>query len=133
MVVTQAVAPAVEILQRGRPATVHELAKRADWIRLQAIKLIEQAGFGHYSSTFSCAEVFSVLYYHTLRIAPSEPRWADRDRFLLGKGHAGVGLWSIFADLGLIPSEWLDTYGHLMSPLTDHPNMLTVPVDFSSG
>jgi transketolase len=133
MVVTQAVAPAGQILERGRSATVAELTKRADWIRLQAIKLIEQAGFGHYSSTFSCAEVLSVLYYRTLRLAPNDPRWADRDRFLLGKGHAGVGLWSIFADLGLIPAEWLGTYGRLGSPLTDHPNMLTVPVDFSSG
>ena len=131
--VTQAEAPASEILERGRPATLKELSDRADWIRLETIKLIEQAGFGHYSSTFSCAEVLSALYYHTLRLRPSEPRWADRDRFLLGKGHAGVGLWSIFADLGIFPKEWLDTYGHLGSPITDHPNMTTAPVDFGSG
>lgn len=131
--VTQAEAPASEILERGRPATLKELSDRADWIRLETIRLIEQAGFGHYSSTFSCAEVFSALYYHTLRLRPSEPRWPDRDRFLLGKGHAGVGLWSIFADLGLFPKDWLDTYGHLGSPITDHPNMTTAPVDFGSG
>jgi transketolase len=121
------------VLERERPASERELANRADWIRLQAMKLIEQAGFGHYSSTFSCAEIYSVLYYHTLRLRPSDPTWSERDRFLLGKGHAGVGLWPIFADLGLIPKEWLDTYGKLGSPITDHPNMRTAPVDFSSG
>lgn len=121
------------VLERARPASTVELANRAEWIRLQTMKLIEQAGFGHYSSTFSCAEILSVLYYHTLRLSPSDPRWPDRDRFLLGKGHVGVGLWSIFADLGIIPEDWLPTYGQLGSPITDHPNMRTVPVDFSSG
>jgi transketolase len=122
------------VLERGRSGDLHELANRAEWIRLETIKLIDQAGFGHYSSTFSSAEIFSVLYYHTLRLKPSDPEWADRDRFLLGKGHIAVGLWSIFADLGYYPKSWLADYGKLDSPITDHPNMVTVPgIDFSSG
>ena len=79
-------------LERGRPASDTELARRADWIRLQTIDLIAQAGLGHYSSTFSCAEIVATLYYHALRLRPGEPRWADRDRFLLGKGHVATGL-----------------------------------------
>jgi transketolase len=122
------------VLARGRSASLVELANRAEWIRLETIKLIDQAGFGHYSSTFSSAEIFSVLYYHSLRLKPSDPEWADRDRFLLGKGHIAVGLWSIFADLGFYPKSWLDEYGKIDSPITDHPQMLPVPgVDFSSG
>jgi transketolase len=78
-------------LERGRPVTDTELLRRADWIRLQAGGLIAQAGLGHYSSTFSSAEIFATLYHHMLRLRPGEPRWADRDRFLLGKGHVATG------------------------------------------
>ena len=71
-------------LDRGRPVTDTELLRRADWIRLQTIDLIRQAGLGHYSSTFSSAEIIAALYYRALRLRPQEPRWEDRDRFLLG-------------------------------------------------
>ncbi|MBE1488516.1 transketolase [Plantactinospora soyae] len=121
-------------LERGRPASEAELSRRADWIRLATIELIDQAGLGHYSSTFSCAEIFSVLYYHTLRLRPGQPDWPERDRFLLGKGHVATGLWPVYADLGYYPADWLATFGQIGSPLNDHPNMRLAPgVDFSSG
>jgi transketolase len=121
-------------LERGRPAPAAELTWRADWIRLNTVRLIDQAGLGHYTSTFSCAEIFAVLYYHTLRLRPGEPDWPDRDRFLLGKGHVATGLWPILADLGYYPRDWLDRFGKLGSPLNDHPNMRLAPgIDFSSG
>ncbi|HEY1324037.1 MAG TPA: transketolase [Streptosporangiaceae bacterium] len=121
-------------LERGRPATPAELAWRADWIRLNTVRLIEAAGLGHYTSTFSCAEIFATLYYHTLRLRPGEPGWPDRDRFLLGKGHVATGLWPVLADLGYYPSDWLARFGKVGSPLNDHPNMRLAPgIDFSSG
>ena len=111
-----------------------ELARRADWIRLQTIDLIAQAGLGHYSSTFSCAEIVATLYYHALRLRPGEPRWADRDRFLLGKGHVATGLWPVLADLGFYDKTLLKQFGKVRSPLNDHPNMKLAPgIDFSSG
>jgi len=121
-------------LERGRPVTAAELSWRADWIRLHTVRLIEQAGLGHYASTFSCAEVIATLYYHTLRLRPSDPKWPDRDRFLLGKGHVATGLWPVLADLGYYPQNWLQQFGHVGSPLNDHPNMRLAPgIDFSSG
>src|ERR1700685_3908025 len=72
-------------LDRGRPLTDAELLRRADWIRLQTVDLIAQAGLGHYSSTFSSAEIVAALYYRALRLRPQEPRWGERDRFLLGQ------------------------------------------------
>jgi transketolase len=121
-------------LDRGRPATPAELSWRADWIRLNTVSLIEQAGLGHYASTFSCAEVLATLYYHTLRLRPDDPSWPDRDRFLLGKGHVATGLWPVLADLGYFPSDWLGQFGRIGSPLNDHPNMRLAPgIDFSSG
>jgi transketolase len=121
-------------LERGRPVTDEELSKRADWIRLRAVGLIAQAGLGHYSSTFSSAEIFAALYYHALRLRPGEPDWPDRDRFLLGKGHVATGLWPVLADLGYYPEDWLSQFGKVGSPLNDHPNMKLAPgIDFSSG
>lgn len=121
-------------LERARPATAAELSWRADWIRLNTVQLIEQAGLGHYASTFSCAEIFATLYYHTLRLRPGEPDWPDRDRFVLGKGHVATGLWPVLADLGYFPQDWLKQFGAIGSPLNDHPNMRLAPgIDFSSG
>jgi transketolase len=123
-----------EILERGRPVTTQELSWRADWIRLEAVRLIGQAGLGHYASTFSCAEIIATLYYHVLRLCPGEPEWPDRDRFLLGKGHVATGLWPVLADLGYYPQDWLKQFGSVGSPLNDHPNMRLAPgIDFSSG
>jgi len=121
-------------LERARPVTDAQLLRRADWIRLQTVELIAQAGLGHYSSTFSCAEIVATLYYHTLRLRPGEPDWPDRDRFLLGKGHVATGLWPVLADLGYYPHSWLKQFGKVGSPLNDHPNMrLAHGIDFSSG
>jgi transketolase len=122
------------VLQRNRPIDPRALERRADWIRLETIRLVEIAKSGHYSSVFSCAELFAALYYSTLRLKPTEPAWPDRDRFLLGKGHAAIGQYPILADLGYFPKDWLDTYTRLGSPLGDHPDMKKVPgCDFSSG
>jgi transketolase len=121
-------------LERGRDVTLDELRRRAEWIRLQTIELVEIAGIGHYSSIFSCAELFSALYFRALRIDPANPHDPDRDRFLLGKGHAAVGLYPCLAELGFFPKEWLADYTRMGSPLGDHPDMRKVPgVDFSSG
>jgi transketolase len=113
---------------------VRMLREKARFIRLETIRLIEIAKVGHYSSVFSCAEIFASLYYDVLSLRPGEPAWEDRDRFLMGKGHAAVGLFPILADHGFIPRELLDGYTRLGSPLGDHPDMTKVPgIDFSSG
>jgi transketolase len=122
------------VLERDREISSQALRNRAEWIRLKTIELIDVAGSGHYSSTFSCAELFAALYYHSLRIDPADPAWPERDRFLMGKGHAAVGLYPCLADLGFFPESLLDDYTRLGSPLGDHPDMRKVPgVDFSSG
>lgn len=109
------------------------LEERARFVRLETIRLIEIAKVGHYSSVFSCAEIFSALYYDVMSLT-DDPKWSGRDRFLMGKGHAAVGLFPILADKGYFPKEWLDSYTRLGSPLGDHPDMRKVPgVDFSSG
>ena len=110
------------------------LRAKAQFIRLETIRLIEIAKVGHYSSVFSAAEIFAALYYDVMRLYKNEPTHPDRDRFLMGKGHAAVGLFPILEELGYISKETLDGYTRLGNPLGDHPDMRKVPgVDFSSG
>lgn len=112
---------------------VAHLRDRAQFIRLETIRLIEIAKVGHYTSVFSAAEIFAALYYDVMRLGP-DPKWPDRDRFLMGKGHAAVGLFPILAERGYIPVEVLNGYTRLGNPLGDHPDMRKVAgVDFSSG
>mgnify|MGYP001232494907 FL=1 len=110
------------------------LQNRAQLVRTETLRLIAIAKSGHYTSVFSCAELFAALYYHTLRIRPEDPAWPDRDRFLLGKGHVAVGLYPILADLGYFDPALLDSYTRVGSPFGDHPDMKLIPgIDFSSG
>lgn len=118
---------------RPTEAEIAHLRDRAQFIRLETIRLIEIAKVGHYTSVFSAAEIFAALYYDVMRLE-ADPKHPDRDRFLMGKGHAAVGLFPILAEKGYIPLEVLNGYTRLGNPLGDHPDMRKVPgVDFSSG
>ncbi|MFD2349539.1 transketolase [Nonomuraea ferruginea] len=113
---------------------VERIRERAQFVRLETVRLISIAKTGHYSSTFSCAEILATLYYGVLRLRHGDPQWPDRDRFVMGKGHAAVGLYPILADHGFFDPELLDGYTRLGNPLGDHPDMTKVPgCDFSSG
>ena len=115
-------------------AVIPMLRERSIEMRLANLRLVEVAGSGHYGPCFSCMEILVSLYYGFLRIRPSEPAWADRDRFVMSKGHACSALYPILADLGYFPESVLDTFTRLGSPLGDHPDMRKVPgIDFSSG
>ena len=117
-----------------RTALRAALERRARFIRRETVRLIGIAKSGHYTSVFSCAEIFAVLYDHVLRYDPANPGWPERDRFLMGKGHAAVGLYPVLADVGFFPAAWLETYTRLGSPFGDHPDMRRIPgIDFSSG
>jgi transketolase len=113
---------------------IARLKERAQFVRLEIVRLIDIAKTGHYTSAFSCAEIFAVLYYDVMRLRRGEPDWPDRDRLLLGKGHAAVGQYPILADWGFLDPGTLDGYTQLGNPLGDHPDMTRVPgIDFSSG
>ncbi len=116
------------------PELLGQLRAKARFVRTETVRLISIAKSGHYGSSFSCAELFAALYYHVLHYDPQDPASPDRDRFILSKGHAAIGLYPILADVGFFPPDWLDTYTRLGSPLGDHPDMRRIPgIDFSSG
>lgn len=113
---------------------IERLREKALLVREETIRLISIAKTGHYASSFSCAEILAALYYGVMRLQRGAPDWPDRDRLLLGKGHAAVGLYPLLADWDFFQSDVLDSYTRLGSPLGDHPDMRRVPgVDFSSG
>jgi transketolase len=113
--------------------TTH-IAETALFIREETVRLTSIAKTGHYASTFSCAEILAVLYDDILRLRHGQPSWPDRDRLLLGKGHAAVGVYPLLARNGFFDPSVLDEYTRLGNPLGDHPDMRRVPgIDFSSG
>ncbi|WP_010531970.1 transketolase [Lentibacillus jeotgali] len=110
------------------------IKEKAKMSRLETINLIAKAKSGHYGSSFSSSEIFATLYYHVMNYDPKNPQWADRDRFVMGKGHSAVGMYPILADVGFFPKEELETYTDVGSPFGDHPDMNKIKgIDFSSG
>ncbi len=119
---------------QDRAALVRHLADRARFVRLETVRLARIAGAGHYSATFSCAEILVTLCYSQMKVRPNEPRWVDRDRFVMSKGHAAIGWYPILGDLGYFSPSLLDDFTRLGSPFGDHPDFRKVPgADFSSG
>ena len=89
---------------------------------------------GHPGGSLSAADVLTYLYFKRMRIDPADPAWADRDRFVLSKGHAAPALYSVLAQRGFFDPEELKTLRHIGSRLQGHPNMnLTPGVDMSTG
>ena len=89
---------------------------------------------GHPGGSLSAADMFTYLYFKEMRIDPKNPRWEDRDRFVLSKGHTAPGLYSALAYRGYFPVDELPKLRHIDSFLQGHPNMNTVPgVDMSTG
>lgn len=126
--------PAPTTAPRPGAPTEPQLAEKARFIRTETVRLTRIAGAGHYSAVFSCAELLSVLYYDHLRLDPQRPEWPDRDRFVLSKGHAAIGLYPVLADLGYFDPALLEDYTRLGSAFGDHPDMKRIPgIDFSSG
>ncbi|SIO58533.1 transketolase subunit A [Singulisphaera sp. GP187] len=117
------------------PDTLDELLTRAKEIRKDILKMTTEAGSGHPSSSMSAAEFVTALYFGGfLRYDVKNPHWADRDRFILSKGHAAPVLYSAMAEAGYFPKAELMTLRKLGSPLEGHPNMVRLPgIEASTG
>ena len=111
-----------------------ELEKIANEIRKSIVTAVHSAKAGHPGGSLSAADIFTYLYFEELNIDPKNPKMADRDRFVLSKGHTAPGLYAALAERGFFPKEDLVTLRKLGSYLQGHPNMNTVPgVDMSTG
>ena len=110
------------------------LEKKAQIIRRDIVKMISLAGSGHPGGSLSAADIIAALYFNAMRHAPDNPKWEERDRFVLSKGHAAPVLYAALAEAGYIKREVLWTLRKLGSPLQGHPDMHKVPgVEVSTG
>ncbi|MDD3218766.1 MAG: transketolase [Lachnospiraceae bacterium] len=111
-----------------------ELQKTANEIRKGIVTAVHSAKAGHPGGSLSAADLFTYLYFEEMNIDPKDPKKADRDRFVLSKGHTAPGLYSTLAQRGYFPVEDLVTLRHIGSYLQGHPDMKHIPgVDMSSG
>ena len=114
--------------------TTIELQKMANEVRKGIVTAVHSAKAGHPGGSLSAADVVTYLYFEEMNIDPKDPKKADRDRFVLSKGHVAPLLYSVLAHRGYFPVEDLPTLRHLGSYLQGHPCMNETPgVDMSSG
>ena len=111
-----------------------QLMATACKVRMGVIEGTHGAKAGHPGGSLSAADVFTYLYFKEMNIDPKNPKWEERDRFVLSKGHTAPGLYAALAERGFFPVDDLPTLRHIDSYLQGHPNMNTVPgVDMSTG
>ena len=112
----------------------NQLAITACKVRMGIIESTHAAKCGHPGGSMSAADLFTYLYFKELNVDPANPKWEDRDRFVLSKGHTAPGLYAALALRGFFPVEDLLTLRKVGSYLQGHPNMNSVPgVDMSTG
>ena len=111
-----------------------ELQITANEIRKGIVTAVHSAKSGHPGGSLSAADIFTYLYFEEMKVDPKNPKWQDRDRFVLSKGHVAPGYYAILAEKGFFPKEDLTTLRHTGSYLQGHPDMKHIPgVDMSSG
>jgi len=115
-------------------STLKELKKHALSVRKNVVEAVFSAASGHPGGSLSSADILTALYFEEMRVDTKNPKWEDRDRFVLSKGHCTPGLYSVLAEKGFFPAKDLLTFRKADSYLEGHPNMQYVPgVDMSTG
>jgi len=112
---------------------VEELNEKAKKFRRELLIMTTHSGSGHPSSSLSVIDIITALYFHHMRHKPKDPKWEDRDRFVLSKGHGCPALYVVLAEMGYFPKEELSTHRKLGSILQGHPDMKTPGVEIPTG
>ena len=113
---------------------IDNLRAIAKELRMDIIRMLVEAGSGHPGGSLSCIDMLVTLFFHKMRHKPDDPTWADRDRFILSKGHCVPALYAVLAKAGYFPREELLTLRKLNSRLQGHPDRLRLPyLEASTG
>jgi transketolase len=117
-----------------KKVTLDELPRIARQVRLDVLHMTFKAGSGHPGGSFSAADILVTLYFGGhLRVDPRDPQWADRDRFILSKGHCSPAMYAVLAEAGFFPKSELDGFRKLGRMLQGHVDLKVPGVDFSAG
>lgn len=113
---------------------LQQLQHMGNEIRRAVLRAVHHAGAGHIGGALSAADMLAALYFDVLDIDPENPQWADRDRFILSKGHCAIALYAALALRGYFPLEELQTFDAIDSRLQGHPDMTKLPgLEMSTG
>ncbi|MGB9821704.1 MAG: transketolase [Pseudothermotoga sp.] len=110
-----------------------ELKLKAIEIRKKLLSMIYKAKSGHTGGSLSCVDILVSLHYGVMRLNPKDPKWVDRDRFILSKGHSVEAYYAVLADLGFFSETELETYCRFGSRLTGHPTTKVPGVEVNTG
>ncbi|WP_425806019.1 transketolase [Desulfitobacterium sp. Sab5] len=120
--------------RRNFTVSVLDLKRKANQIRQDIITMLVSAKSGHPGGSLSATDIVAALYFHEMKVKAEDPQWADRDRFVLSKGHAAPVLYAALAEKGFFPKEELLGLRHTGRMLQGHPDMKRIPgVDMSTG
>lgn len=118
----------------AHPLNIAKLRSIARKLRANIVRMIALAGSGHNGGSLSAIDLITYLYFHQMRVDQASPRWPDRDRFVLSKGHCCPALYAALAERGFFPEEMLWTLRDVDSKLQGHPDMTKTPgVDITTG
>lgn len=109
------------------------LQDKARQIRRDLVTMIYEAKAGHIGGSLSSTDIMTVLYYSIMKTDPQNPKWEDRDRFILSKGHSVEAYYCILADKGFFPKEKLKTFCSFGTTLIGHPNNKNAGVEMNTG
>ena len=113
--------------------SITDLRKKAIEIRKGLLQTICDGQTGHTGGALSSADILTALFYYKMKHDPANPKWEDRDRFILSKGHSVEGYYNILADMGYFPKEELKTFSHFQSRLIGHPSTKVPGVEMNTG
>lgn len=120
-------------MSASRAALLAGLEARARQVRRDLWRALRAGGSGHAGGSSSAADLLAALYFHRLRLRPAEPDWADRDRFVLSKGHANAALGAVLAQAGFIADDLLDRFYGFESPFGMHPDIRVAGIEMCTG
>lgn len=109
------------------------LNEKAIKIRIDLLNMIYESKTGHTGGSLSCSDILVALFYGVIKHDPSKPKWEERDRFVLSKGHSVEGYYCILADLGYFPKDELKTYSKFGSKYIGHPNNKIPGIEMNTG
>ena len=120
-------------MHKTREDLLARLEAQARQVRRNVWRALRAGGSGHAGGSWSAADILAALYFHRLRVRPSEPDWPERDRFVLSKGHANAALGAVLAQAGFIEDEVLDRFYGFESPFGMHPDIKVAGVEMCTG
>ncbi|MBQ5718794.1 MAG: transketolase [Alistipes sp.] len=112
---------------------IKELMLQAEKNRKRLVEVVQIAKAGHIGGGLSSMNMLTALYFHVMNIDPKNPKWEERDRFVMSKGHCVEALYSVLENRGFISKELTDTYGQFDTPLAGHPTIEVPGIEVNSG